>query len=79
MTLEDAVRRAEGERWLASPGGQGEATPTEAASVAIGPEGGWSPREMERLLGAGFRPLGLGPWILRTPTAVAVALGALSY
>lgn len=47
------------------------------AALAIGPEGGWSPRELQTFAAAGFTPLALGPWILRTPTAVAVGLGRL--
>ena len=48
--------------------------------VAVGPEGGWSPAEVEGAVGAGWRAVGLGPTVLRTehagPIAVAVA-GAL--
>ena len=59
----------------------GEAPPpgvgARAAALAIGPEGGWSPGEQAQLLAAGFHPLDLGPWILRTPTAVAAGLARL--
>ena len=65
------------QRWVALPGASGQAAEGPAA-VAVGPEGGWSPEEVDQLLAAGFAPLGLGPWTLRTPTAVAVAMGALS-
>lgn len=48
--------------------------------VAVGPEGGWSPAEVEGAVVAGWRAVGLGPTVLRTehagPIAVAVA-GAL--
>lgn len=47
------------------------------AAVAIGPEGGWTPAEADALAALGFAPLGLGPFVLRTPTAVAAALGRL--
>jgi len=45
--------------------------------LAIGPEGGWSPRDREQLLGAGFTGLRLGPRILRTETAGLAAIAAL--
>ncbi len=45
------------------------------ASILIGPEGGFSPREREGLLKHDFVvPVSLGPNILRTDTAVAAAL-----
>ncbi len=57
------------------------AEPLEAAfphgdriEIAIGPEGGWIDREVETLRGAGFAPFSLGPWILRSETAVTAAL-----
>lgn len=37
--------------------------------LAIGPEGGWSPAEEEVARAAGWQPVSLGPWILRTATA----------
>lgn len=48
-----------------------------SAVVAIGPEGGWSPRDRDILRGAGFVGLRLGPRILRTETAGLAALAAL--
>ena len=50
-----------------------------AASVAlaIGPEGGFSTHERAVLAAAGFRPVRLGPRILRTETAALVALSIL--
>jgi len=45
--------------------------------VAIGPEGGWSPRDREQLQAAGFAGLRLGPRILRTETAGLAAIAAL--
>ena len=46
-------------------------------AVAIGPEGGWSPRDRETLKQAGFTGLRLGPRILRTETAGLAAIAAL--
>jgi 16S rRNA (uracil1498-N3)-methyltransferase len=48
-----------------------------ACVLAIGPEGGWSPRDREQLLGAGFTGLRLGPRILRTETAGLAAIAVL--
>ncbi|OLH99263.1 16S rRNA methyltransferase [Xanthomonas oryzae pv. oryzae] len=45
--------------------------------VAIGPEGGWSPRDRATLAEAGFSGLQLGPRILRTETAGLAAIAAL--
>ncbi|WP_295973192.1 16S rRNA (uracil(1498)-N(3))-methyltransferase [uncultured Xanthomonas sp.] len=48
-----------------------------AATIAIGPEGGWSPRDRTTLEAAGFVGLRLGPRILRTETAGLAAIAAL--
>ena len=45
--------------------------------LVVGPEGGIAPAELAALTGAGARPVRLGPEVLRTSTAGAVALGAL--
>lgn len=45
--------------------------------IAIGPEGGWSPRDRLALANAGFQGLQLGPRILRTETAGLAAVAAL--
>ncbi|SUZ68031.1 uncharacterized protein METZ01_LOCUS20885 [marine metagenome] len=45
--------------------------------IAIGPEGDWSPNELQLARDAGFEAVGLGPIILRTPTAAAVALSSI--
>ncbi len=47
-------------------------------ALALGPEGGWVPFELELLAAAGFTPITLGPRILRVEVAVPYALGALS-
>ncbi|WOS42070.1 16S rRNA (uracil(1498)-N(3))-methyltransferase [Xanthomonas rydalmerensis] len=49
----------------------------DAATIAIGPEGGWSPRDRTTLETAGFVGLRLGPRILRTETAGLAAIAAL--
>jgi 16S rRNA (uracil1498-N3)-methyltransferase len=45
--------------------------------VVVGPEGGIAGEELDGLTQAGAVPVRLGPTILRTSTAAAVALGAL--
>ena len=46
-------------------------------TIAIGPEGGWSPRDRDALRAAGLIGLRLGPRILRTETAGLAAIAAL--
>ena len=48
-----------------------------ACTVAIGPEGGWSPRDRALLVAAGYQGLKLGPRVLRTETAGIAAIAAL--
>jgi RsmE family RNA methyltransferase len=43
-------------------------------TLAIGPEGGWIPYEVEKLQEAGLQPVQLGARILRVETAVAALL-----
>lgn len=45
--------------------------------LAIGPEGGFIPYEVDKLVAAGCEAVGLGDRILRVETAVATALGRL--
>lgn len=51
--------------------------PANGVVIAIGPEGGWSPRDRQQLAAAGFQGLQLGPRILRTETAGLAAIAAL--
>ena len=48
-----------------------------ACTIAIGPEGGWSPTDMATLEAAGFVGARLGPRVLRTETAGIAAIAAL--
>lgn len=49
----------------------------ESIVLLVGPEGGISDEEIARLSRAGAQPVRLGPTVLRTSTAAAVALGAI--
>lgn len=49
----------------------------DSVTLIVGPEGGISDAEIERLAAAGAVAVRLGPSVLRTSTAAAVALGAL--
>ncbi len=46
-------------------------------TIAIGPEGGWVPFEVDLMQQAGFLRFVLGRWVLRVETAVVSALGQL--
>jgi RsmE family RNA methyltransferase len=65
-------------RLLAHPGGD-TAPPRQSQRtvIAIGPEGGWVPFEIELLRSRGFVPFSLGPRTLRVEVAVPYALGAI--
>ena len=52
-------------------------TDAEALLLLVGPEGGIDDDELAALSGAGATVVRLGPTVLRTSTAAAVALGAL--
>ena len=63
-------------RWLLHTAG-GDALPAQVAGesrvVAIGPEGGFTPEEVEAALAAGWRGATLGPRVLRVETAAVAA------
>ena len=49
----------------------------QGVTLAIGPEGGWIPYEVEKLQEAGLQPVQLGARILRVETAVTALLARL--
>jgi 16S rRNA (uracil1498-N3)-methyltransferase len=51
-----------------------------STSVALlaGPEGGWTEAESQEATTAGWQPVSLGPYILRTETAVAAAIAIIT-
>ena len=81
----DAAARAltgDGLRLVLDPQGEHRldrlsAPPGNTAWIAIGPEGGWSPRDRDTLHAVGFTGLRLGPRVLRTETAGLAAIAAL--
>jgi 16S rRNA (uracil1498-N3)-methyltransferase len=52
-------------------------TPVAGALIAIGPEGGFTPEELDAFNLSSFSRLGLGPRVLRTETAAIVAIALL--
>ena len=54
------------------------ARPAEA-TILIGPEGGWSAREVEAAVAAGYVPVTLGRRTLRADAMAVVALGVVQY
>jgi 16S rRNA (uracil1498-N3)-methyltransferase len=48
-------------------------------ALLVGPEGGFSPEEVEDVRGMGFLPVSVGPRILRTETAAIVGAALLQY
>ena len=80
-SLDGALARVTAElRWLLHPVIAPTvplATAPHSAAILIGPEGGFSPEEIDRATAAGFVPITFGPRVLRTETAPIVALTAL--
>ncbi|MBO4268320.1 MAG: 16S rRNA (uracil(1498)-N(3))-methyltransferase [Bacteroidaceae bacterium] len=73
-------RGFEGDKFIAHCGQESKdhlkdvIVPGHDALVLIGPEGDFSPSEIDSALKAGFRPVSLGPSRLRTETAALVAV-----
>jgi 16S rRNA (uracil1498-N3)-methyltransferase len=71
------ARPLAGERWLADASGASASAVSPAATVLVGPEGGFTPAERAAALAGGFCPVRLGPYVLRFETA-ALAAAALA-
>lgn len=75
------ARPFDGTRLILAPGADGalarKARPARPLAILIGPEGGWSPAELDLAARAGCEPLALGPRVLRTETAGLAALAAM--
>lgn len=54
-------------------------TSPNAASLLVGPEGDFTPTEIETALDGGFHPITLGPIILRSETAAIYTLSIVGY
>ncbi len=67
-------------RLCGHPGGEPlpslQADQTDRALVAVGPEGGWDPFEIELLASRGFRPVSLGWRVLHTASACVALVTA---
>ena len=76
----DGLRLMLSERATASPLRKVlEGRPATMATIAIGPEGGWTDAEFESAQRCGFLEGSLGRFILRTETAVIAALASVNY
>lgn len=66
-------------RLVAHPGAPSECPRAvrEAVTLAIGPDGGFTEYEIEKLGAEGFEPVSLGPRILRVEQAVSALVGRL--
>ena len=53
--------------------------PLQTVTWLVGPEGDFSPAEMEQAISAGFEPVTLGPLVLRCETAATYAVSVLTY
>ena len=70
-----------GARWILTPEGgtplSAMPRPDAGVSLLVGPEGGWSEKEVAAALAAGCQPVRLGPRVLRTETAGVAAVAAM--
>jgi 16S rRNA (uracil1498-N3)-methyltransferase len=82
MRLDDFLQRpVRGPRWLADPDGAaaGPLASTDRVTVAVGPEGGFTDGEQDRIGAAGFAPVRLADGILRYETAALAALALVGH
>lgn len=83
VNTKDLIARAAGSRMLVLhesatvPIADAGLAAAESVLLVVGPEGGVTEDELQALVAAGALPVRLGPSVLRTSTAAAVALGAI--
>ncbi len=82
LSLDEWLDRSSGEvRYVLDPRAErclaGCEKPGPAATVVIGPEGGFTEQEMQRLVLAGVTAVSLGPRVLRTESAGPAAITVL--
>lgn len=76
--LQDAAEKCQN-NFFGDPAIDGNADPlTGDVGYFVGPEGGFSPEEIQAMRDAGFRPLRIGHWILRVETAATAGLAVLA-
>lgn len=85
LELADALHASDGLGLLLDPNAElslievlRTTAPAHPLALAIGPEGGFSDREQQRLLSAGFLPVRLAPFVLRTELAAVAALAVVA-
>ena len=75
--LGHVLRLKRGDRVVCQPGATTELAALErdagSVSVLVGPEGGFSPTDLDTIDAAGFARIGLGPRVLRADTAAIAA------
>ena len=69
----------EGEGVAGLRGVLGQGRRPRSVAALVGPEGGFTEAEVEEAQGEGFRPVGLGPRILRAETAAISVVSILQY
>lgn len=68
---------AEGEEETSLAATLAEKQRADSFAVAVGPEGGWTPAEIEQFTTAGWQPVTLGSNILRAETAAIAAVAVI--
>ena len=70
-----------GQRWFLDESREGAilqaGAKAESIAMLVGPEGGFTERERESIVAAGWQPVSMGPLILRAETAAIAALAVL--
>jgi 16S rRNA (uracil1498-N3)-methyltransferase len=85
VSLERALQASDGLGVLLDPNAEQSlvellrsVAPSQPMALAVGPEGGFSEAESQRLRAAGFQPVRLAPFVLRTELAAVAALSVVA-